>query len=754
MRKLLRNNSGIVLLLTLLVALGAINVTAQGTVEDYKRADALRDTFANKVYYGNVRPQWAGETDYFTYENLTPAGKEYVLVDPYKMKKQKAFDTRKFAEALSKQTGSKIDSKNLPVSEVTFSEDLKSFSFVYDRVHWECRLPSYKLSPGEKSSNNRRRSNGWVWGTRDETGNDPVESPDSNYTAFIKDYNLFIKAGDSTETQLSFDGGIGMYYSSASISWSPDSRKLFAYKLLPAEKHMIHYIESSPEGQIQPKHHTYEYPKPGDALQQYYPQIFDIENMKHIEVDNSICPNQYNLGRFQWRKDSRAVTFEYNQRGHQTYQVISIDATTGKQTVIIDERQETFIDYSGKRFRQDVNDGEEIIWASERDGWNHLYLYDGNTGRVKNQITKGEWAVRGVENVNTEERIIIFTASGREKGDPYFIHYYKVNFDGTGLRQLTSGEGNHTAYFSPDNRYFVDTWSTVENPPVAVLRRGATGEEVMQLEKADISALVDAGWQKPEVFVSKARDGETDIWGVIVRPTNFDPAVQYPVIEYIYAGPHSSFVPKSFFSYNGNLQPIAELGFIVVQIDGMGTSNRSKAFHDVAWKNIGDAGFPDRILWIKDAASKYRYLDIERVGIFGTSAGGQNSAGAVIFHPEFYDVAVSSCGCHDNRMDKIWWNEAWMGWPVGPEYAESSNIENAHLMGGKLMLINGEMDFNVDPASTVQLVDALIKANKDFEYILVPGMGHSSGGQYGEHKRRDYFVKHLLGIEPPDWNKF
>lgn len=757
MTRFSERRSRVAILLTLLITVGSISATAQGTVEDYKRADALRGQFADKVFYGNVRPQWAGETDYFTYENQTPGGREYILVDPYKMKKQQAFDTKKFAEALSKQTGNKIDHKDLPVSGVTFSEDLKSFSFMYERVRWECRLPSYKLTPGERAGGDNRRQNrgsGWAWGTRDETGNDPVESPDKNYTAFIKDYNLFIKEKDGKETQLSFDGGIGLYYSSASISWSPDSRRVFAYKLLPAEKHMIHYIESSPDNQIQPQHHAYEYTKPGDALQQYSPQLFDIENKKHIAVDNSIYPNQFSMGRFQWRKDSRAITFEYNKRGHQNYQVISLDAETGKQTVIVDERSDTFIDYSGKRYRYDVNDGEEIIWASERDGWNHLYLYDGSTGRVKNQITKGEWVVRNVENVDPEERRIIFTASGREEGDPYFIHYYSINFDGSGLRRLTSGEGNHSASFSPGYRYFVDTWSTVENPPVSVLRRVATGEEVMSLEKADITALIDAGWQKPEVFVSKARDGKTDIWGVIVRPTNFDPSKKYPVIEYIYAGPHSSFVPKSFFSYNGSLQPLAELGFILVQIDGMGTSNRSKAFHDVAWKNLKDAGFPDRILWMKDAASRYSYMDIENVGIFGTSAGGQNSAGAVIFHPEFYDVAVSSCGCHDNRMDKIWWNEQFMGWPVGPEYAESSNVENAHRMKGRMMLINGEMDFNVDPASTVQLVDALIKANKEFEYILVPGMGHSSGGNFGEHKRRDYFVKHLLGIDPPRWSEF
>jgi dipeptidyl aminopeptidase/acylaminoacyl peptidase len=240
---------------------------------------------------------------------------------------------------------------------------------------------------------------------------------------------------------------------------------------------------------------------------------------------------------------------------------------------------------------------------------------------------------------------------------------------------------------------------------------------------------------------------------VIIRPLNFDPSRKYPVIENIYAGPHSSFVPKSFRPTFGNMNSLAELGFIVVQIDGMGTSNRSKKFHDVAWKNIKDAGFPDRILWMKAAAEKYPYIDIERVGIYGTSAGGQNSAGALLFHPEFYDVAVSSCGCHDNRMDKIWWNEAWMGWPVDQSYAESSNVENAWRLKGKLLLINGEMDNNVDPASTTQLVNALIKAGKDFDYLLVPGMQHSSGGAYGERRRMDFFVENLLGVKAPDWNK-
>jgi dipeptidyl aminopeptidase/acylaminoacyl peptidase len=275
----------------------------------------------------------------------------------------------------------------------------------------------------------------------------------------------------------------------------------------------------------------------------------------------------------------------------------------------------------------------------------------------------------------------------------------------------------------------------------------------MQLEKADIGGLQKTGYTFPEVFTAKGRDSKTDIWGIIVRPSNFDPARKYPVIEYIYAGPHSAFVPKAFNVNNRQMQELAELGFVVVQIDGMGTSHRSKAFHDVCWRNLKDAGFPDRILWMKAAAQKYAALDLSRVGVYGTSAGGQSAAGAVLFHPEFYKVAVSSAGCHDNRMDKIWWNEQWMGFPIGAHYAESSNIENAHKLTGKLMLIVGEMDDNVDPSSTYQLVNALIKANKNFEFLMVPGMGHSSGGDYGERKRRDFFVKHLLGVDPPEWEQ-
>jgi dipeptidyl aminopeptidase/acylaminoacyl peptidase len=386
---------------------------------------------------------------------------------------------------------------------------------------------------------------------------------------------------------------------------------------------------------------------------------------------------------------------------------------------------------------------------SERDGWNHLYLYDYRNGKVKNQITKGQWVVRGVDRVDEEKRQIWFRAGGvRSEQDPYYLHYCRVNFDGTGLVILTAGDGTHTISYSPDQRYFIDTWSRVDLPPVSELRQAADGSLVCELEKADWSELLKTGWRAPERFVAKGRDGQTDIYGVIWRPTQFDPNKKYPIIEDIYAGPQSAFVPKSFSAYY-KAQSYAELGFVVVKMDGMGTSHRSKKFHDVCWKNLGDSGFPDRILWIKAAAQKYPYLDLARVGIFGGSAGGQSSTRAVLAHGDFYKVAVSDCGCHDNRMDKIWWNELWMGWPIGPHYEEQSNVTQAHKLQGKLMLVVGEMDENVDPASTMQLANALIKADKDFELLVMTGSGHGSAeSAYGNRRRMDFFVRHLLGATP------
>ena len=585
---------------------------------------------------------------------------------------------------------------------------------------------------------------------------------DGNYEAFVQNFNVFLKPkGDQPAYPISFDGSEDNYYSLRTFAWSPDSKKLVAYHTRPGYDREVMQIESSPADQIQPEHHTFNYSKPGDTLDIASPVLFDIGTRQETEIDRALFPNPFSISTPVWWKDSRAFTFEYNQRGHQAYTVIEVDAQTGKTRPLIAEQTRTFFYYNdlgpglsaGRKYRHDVNDGKEIIWASERDGWEHLYLYDGVTGKVKNQITKGNWLVRNVDYVDDNKCQVWFETGGMVPGqDPYFTQLYRINFDGTGLTKLTDADGMHTVTFSHDRKFYVDTWQRVDLAPVAQLRRTSDQTIVMDLDKGDTSALLAASFRYPEVFVAKGRDGQTDIWGTITRPMNFDPLKKYPVIENIYAGPQGSFVPKTFSAVAPD-QPLAELGFIVVHIDGMGTSNRSKAFHDVAFKNLADAGFPDRILWHKAVAAKYPYYDISRVGIFGTSAGAQSALGALLFHPEFYKVAVSNSGCHDNRMDKMWWNEQWMSWPVGPQYAASSNVDNAYRLQGKVLIIAGEMDNNVDPASSLQVVNALVKAHKHFDMLYIPGQNHGVGILASEHYRDDYFVHNLLGVEPPDWNK-
>lgn len=456
---------------------------------------------------------------------------------------------------------------------------------------------------------------------------------------------------------------------------------------------------------------------------------------------------------FLWSPDSKRVTMEYNQRGHQLYRVLEMNAETGSIRTLVEETSKTFVNYN-RRFRYDTMDGKELIWMSERDNHNHLYLYKKKTAQVEKQITHGDWYVREVQKVDEVAHRIYFSASGmNESEDPYLIHYYSIGFDGNNLVALTPEEGNHNCIFSGDMKYFVDTYSTVEKKPISVLRESTLGRIVMPLENADISALQQSGWVAPEIFHAPGRDGKTEMWGIIIRPSNFDAKKSYPVIEYIYAGPGNAYTPKDFHSFYWNMTNLTELGFIVVQLDAMGTSFRSKKFEDVCYKNLKDCGFPDRISWMKAAAKKYPYMDISRVGIFGASAGGQEAMAAVLYHPEFYKAAYSSCGCQDNRMDKMWWNEQWMGYPVDSSYVACSNVENAYRLTRPLMLVVGEMDDNVDPSSTYQVVNALIKANKDFDLVVLPGSNHTIGGSFGEHKRMDFFVKHLLSVDPPSWDK-
>ena len=700
----------------LAMAFGAESAASQVTRADYERADTILKC-SDRVYSPAIHPEWIDSSHYFWYKNHEKEGDFYYLVNAESGKKQRAADKKGLAAFFSK--------KQKKLAESLLKEEEKR----PDR--W------------------RRREEAPV----------PVVSPDKKWEAYVKDNNLYLspvrdekeKDKPKEEIALTMDGTANLRYDGWSIIWSPDSRKLATVKVRDVQERRIPLIESSPSSQKQPILQWRNYAKPGDVLPVYLPVLFDVEARKQMALNVTPYENQFYLNLTGWREDSRAFTFEFNQRGHQRYVIGEVSAADGSIRHLVDEQTKTFI-YYYNNYRYDLDDGKELLWISERDGWRHLYLIDGTSGQVKQQVTKGEWVVRQVDYVDETNRVVYFTASGFNKGeDPYNLHYCRINLDGTGFTDMTPENGNHRVTFSADRSYFTDVYSRPDLPPVSQLKRTSDASVVAGLQRCDVSALQAESWQMPEVFCAKGRDGQTDIWGNIYRPMHFDASKSYPVVEFIYAGPHDSHVDKDFKPAHHLVSKLVELGFIVVSIDGMGTSNRSKAFHDVCWKNLKDAGFPDRIAWMKAAGAKYKYMDLNRVGIYGWSAGGQNAMAALLFHNDFYKVAVALCGCHDNRMDKIWWNEQWMGYPIDASYSTSSNVDNAYRLKGKLLLINGELDDNVDPASTLQVVSALMKANKNFEQLYLPGKTHSLGGPFEMHKMHDFFVKNLLGQEPPEW---
>jgi dipeptidyl-peptidase-4 len=574
---------------------------------------------------------------------------------------------------------------------------------------------------------------------------DANRSPDGRWLAVIRQDNLCLEpiAGGALLV-LTHDGTREDRYELPAC-WSPDSALVVAWRTRIGDRRTISLIESSPADQLQPKVHVIPYPKPGDRVDYHRPILCRVAERMQVTVDDSLFENPWSIHDCAWNRDGTAFSVLFNQRGHQLMRVVEIDRN-GNARTLIEERARTFIDYSGKCYLKRLQARNELLWMSERDGWNHLWRYDGRTGRVINQITRGTWVVRSVERVDEQAGLIWFTAGGIIPGeDPYQLHHARIAFDGSGLTLLTRGDGTHQATWSPDRHWLIDSWSRVDAPAIHVLRNGATGEQVLELGAASIDALRATGWQMPERFSAKGRDGATDIYGVIWRPHGFDPAKRYPVVESIYAGPQSASVPKAFTSSYPQ-QAIADAGFVVAMIDGMGTSLRSKAFHDLCWKNLADAGLPDRILWWKAAAATRPWMDLSRVGIYGGSAGGQNAMGALLRHPEFYQVGVADCGCHDNRMDKMWWNEQWMGWPIGPHYAEQSNVTQAHRLQGRLMLIVGELDDNVDPQSTFQVAHALEQSGKEFELVVIQGQGHGAAETpYGSRKRLEFLQQNLGG---------
>ncbi len=712
------------------------------------------------MYRSRVEPHWFADNAQFWYRNdLRDGAKEFILVKADEGRRAPAFDHAKLAAALSRETGQDFTANRLPFAELQFLKGGNAICFSAADRTWKCNLETYECSavaaddaekdqPFESSSaaRSRRRS-------RPPSNS---SSPDGQWSAFIKQDNVFIRSGsDGREYRLTEDGSTNNAY--GLLEWSPDSTVLTAWRVEAGDRKEVYVIQSSPPGGGRAKLRSRLYALPGDKYPHYEPSLFAVSDRRQIKPAVDRFEHEWETPRLHWRRDRTHFTYEQVDRGHQRLRVIDVDIHTGTVRNVIDERSKTFIwtahtENLGLNLVNWLDQTDEIIYASETDGWRHLYLYDVQEAKLKGQITNGPWVVRAIDRIDEEKRQIWFQAGGKNSDqDPYFIHYYRVNFDGSELVALTEANGSHRVQFSPDRKYLIDTYSRVDLPPLNELRRTSDGRLVCALETADIADLKTNGWSTPEVFVAAGRDGTTPIWGIICRPRDFDPRKKYPVIESIYAGPQGSFVPKTF-SPTRRFAALTDLGFIVVQIDGMGTANRSKAFHDVCWKNLKDAGFADRILWHQAVAAKYPYYDLTRVGIFGTSAGGQSAAGALLFHPEFYRAAVANSGCHDNRMDKASWNEQWMGYPVGPQYAECSNIENAARLRGSLFLIVGELDDNVPPESTLRFVDALIRAGKDFDLLVVPNGGHGAGGAYGQRRLQDFFVRHLLGVEPPNRN--
>ena len=710
-------------ILLLSAMLLCVEMHAQGTSEDYKRAFSVHQRFRKDMVLGTAEnARWTSHNT-FSYDLRTKDG----LVT--------------WMGHVGEDGTLRLEQDGL---ERTTQEGGRHPQDSKKHKDWQA-APVIPVKEGPQLIRNH-----WM-NTDDEKWGKQVISPDSLKVAFVRDYNVWVSDVDGRNArQLSFDGTLDHYYSSY-LTWSPNGQYVATCKIKMPRKRFVYYVESSPTTQLQPIVHQQEYAKPGDEVKQRYPSVFEVSTSRAIVPENTLFPNPYSIHDLSWKEDSQSLTFEYNERGHQTYRLLELNVETNQVRTLIEEKSNTFVNYNRLQHRTICN-GHQMIWQSERDNWAHLYLYDLDKGKLIRQLTKGEWVVRNIIHVDEEKGLVYFSASGMNKDeDPYHVHFYRIGLDGKGLVSLTPGNGTHSATFNSDYTWLIDTYSRQDMAPITVIRHTDNPEEGREIGRGDLTELKRNGWVAPEVFHAPGRDGKTMMWGIIQRPTNFDPNKKYPIIEYIYAGPGDAYTPKAFLTSNYNTSSLAELGFIVVQLDGMGTSYRGKAFEDVCYKNLKDAGFPDRKEWIRAAARKYPYMDIDNVGIYGCSAGGQESTAAVLWHGDFYKAAYSACGCHDNRMDKIWWNEQWMGYPVDSAYVESSNVANAALLTRPLMLVVGELDDNVDPASTMQLANALIKAGKNFELVVIPGAHHTMGEAFGEHKRFDFFVKNLLKVDPPKW---
>ncbi|MCH8276854.1 MAG: DPP IV N-terminal domain-containing protein, partial [Bacteroidetes bacterium] len=659
----------------------------------------------------------------------------------------------------------------LPFTSFEFKEGGHSITFDVQAHRYTCDIRSYECSSEAREGDAAPPQFPCARFTRNYI---QVLSPDGKLAAFRRDHNLWVRDVETKEeTQLTFDGIEDFGYATNNagwtkgpgpvVLWSPDSKKIATFQHDSRGTGEM-YMVSTQSGH--PELSQWKYPLPGDSL------IFRISRVViHLDgprmvrlnmppdphrssTDDHIAGRDGTFLDVRWSLDSNQLAFVSNSRDHKEAKLRTADPETGDVRDVMEEVVDTYFE-SGDGFSNwhYLPEYDEVIWFSERDDWGHLYLYDLTTGQVKNRITEGEWAVQRVRYVDRENRKIYFSAGGREEGDPYFWHYYRVNFDGSDLKLLTPEYAHHVVTFSPDYRYFVDSYSTPVDPPITVLR-DIEGNLLLMLEEADISQLIAAGWQPPIQTKTKARDGVTDIYGLMYRPTDFDPTKKYPVLNPLYPGPQSGSVgSRSFSASRRDKQAVAELGFIVVEVDAMGTPGRSKSFHDAYYGNMGDNGLPDQIEAIKQLGAQNPWMDLDRVGIYGGSGGGFASTGGILRYPDFYKVAVSGSGNHDNATYEDDWGEKWQGLLLRNEdgtttYDNQANHLLAENLKGKLLLGHGSLDSNVPVNNTLLVVKALIAANKDFDLLIFPNSGHRLG-QYWMRRRWDYFVRHLIGAEPP-----
>jgi dipeptidyl aminopeptidase/acylaminoacyl peptidase len=738
------------------------------TAKDYERAESFL-TYGTEplVDHGSVRPNWLAG-DRFWYRDLNAKGSEFILVDPAKKTRSAAFDQQKLAAALSTATGNKYDGLMLPFQFFSYSADGKSIVFSAGGKRWKCDLIDYKCvvdteNGGENEPANEpgRRQ---LRGTR---GNENF-SPDGKKAVFIRDNNLWMRdIATKKETQLTTDGIKNFGYAtdnagwksseSPIVLWSPDSKKIATFKQDQRNVSDM-YLVTTNVGK--PTLRAWKYPFPGDKeIAMIQRVVINVDEPKVIllqmppDAHRSTISDDISMEDLNWNADGSKLAFISTSRDHKNEKVRIADASTGAVREVFEETVPTQYEagWGGGANWRYLDKSNEIIWFSERDNWGHLYLYDALTGKVKNQITKGDWVVTRLLRVDEKNRMLYFIADGLDPENPYFSKFCKIGFDGKHFAVLTPESGNHQVTLSPSSNYFIDSYSKPDVPPVTVLR-DMNGKRITELEKTDVSRLVAAGWKPVTPFSVKAHDGKTDIYGLMYTPTHLDPNKKYPIIDYIYPGPQGGSVGSwSFAASRGDNQALAELGFVVVQIEGTSNPLRSKSFHDMSYGNMAENTLPDQIAGICQLAQKYSYIDTTRVGIWGHSGGGFATAAAMFRYPDFFKVGISESGNHDNRNYEDDWGERYDGLAANSNYDAQANENYAKNLKGKLMLAHGLMDNNVPPENTLLVVEALERANKDYDLVVFPNSPHGYGqySPYMMRRRWDYFVKNLLGAEPP-----